>query len=310
MKAHTRIAVVLVGCSAVSFAVSAHADAPPKPDASEVSREHFRRGVELFDEGDFKLALIEFERAYKLSSSFRILYNIGQVESQLGRYAKAIESLERYLKDGANRITPERKAEVERDIATLTSRTALLEVTGDEGADVTMDGEPIGRIPMAPQRVNAGEHRIGAAKRGFVAQEKHVVLAGGDVGKVVFSLDREPVQSVRTPENRTGVWLTWAGAGVLGAGAAVTGVFAFVSAADLKTQRDTLGSSQVAREGASDRARAFSIASDVLTGAAVVTGAFALYWTLKKPSSAGSAAATGDANVTVGLGSVGASGRF
>ena len=36
--------------------------------------------------------MVEFERAYQLSDNYRVLYNIGQVRIQLGRYAKAKEA--------------------------------------------------------------------------------------------------------------------------------------------------------------------------------------------------------------------------
>src|SRR5438132_509301 len=44
----------------------------PKPDAMEEARARYRRGVELFNEGDYKLALIEFQRSFALSPNWRI----------------------------------------------------------------------------------------------------------------------------------------------------------------------------------------------------------------------------------------------
>lgn len=304
--------------AASSFVATARAADPPKSDpaAAETMREHFRRGVELFDEGDYKLALIEFERAYSVSKSYKILYNIGQVHSQLGQYAKALASLEGYVREGGAAIPDDRRAEVERDLTTLRSRTAMLEVRGSEGAEITFDGEPIGKVPFAALRVNAGDHRIGAKKPGFIAQERRLVLAGGDVAHLDIPLEPEPVQvaTKRAPEPRTAAWITWGGAAALGAGAAVTGILALGASSDLETLRNTVGSSAADRKSAADRAQTFSIVSDVLLGATVLTAGAALYLTLKKPSAepapAAASRAVRDVRLTFGLGALGASGSF
>jgi hypothetical protein len=300
----------LLVAAAFGIARPALAEEPPKADSAE-TRERFRRGVEFYDEGDYKLALIEFERAYQLSPSYKILYNIGQVHSQLGHYAKAVEWLNRYLQEGGERIPADRQAEVKRELDTLHSRTALLAVGGTEGTEIVMDDEPLGKIPVASVRVNAGNHRLTAKKPGFLPQDRTLVLAGGDVENISFVLRPEPVATTkRAPETRTAAWVTWAGAGALGAGALVTGLVAMGSASDLKTLRETAGSSGAERESASDRARNFSIASDILLGSALVAGGVALYLTLKKPSEPSTTTAIRDVRLTWGLNAVGAAGSF
>lgn len=42
--------------------------------------------------------------------SYRILYNIGQVQQQLSQFAKALASLERYLAEGEGKIPDDRRA--------------------------------------------------------------------------------------------------------------------------------------------------------------------------------------------------------
>jgi len=309
VKVWTIAAVIGASACAQFWARGVDAAEPPasEPASTREMKEHFKRGVELFDEADYKLALIEFERAYSLSSSYKILYNIGQVQSQLGQYANAFRSLERYLAEGGDRVSADRRAEVERDKATLKSRTALLTVRGTNGADISMDGEPLGKTPITSLRVNAGEHRIVSRKAEFVAQEQHVVFAGGDVAQLDFSLVAVPVQLSQRPDRRPAAWVTWAGAGVLGAGAAVTGLMALNSASELKSMRDTVGSSAADRANEADKARTLSIVSDVLLGAAVVTGGIALYLTFKKPSAEQSAR---NVRLTFGLSSLSATGAF
>src|SRR6188768_803127 len=101
-------------CLALSVRKSAWAEpqtgsgaaAPPAeaaPAGAEVLKGaggRYTRGLALYGDGEFLLALVEFERAYQLSNNYKVLYNIGQVRIQLGRYAKAKEALEEYLKIG------------------------------------------------------------------------------------------------------------------------------------------------------------------------------------------------------------------
>src|SRR5690606_6977251 len=58
--------------------------AAPKPgegagDKVDAARQRFRRGLELTAAGRLAEALAEFQAAYDLSPTYRILYNIGQV---------------------------------------------------------------------------------------------------------------------------------------------------------------------------------------------------------------------------------------
>src|SRR5262245_32963507 len=88
-----------------SAEVPPSAEAPPSsaeapPSAEAQAAERFRRGIQLFDDGDFAPALVEFERAYELSPNYRVLENIGIVNIRLGHYANAARTLRRYLDEG------------------------------------------------------------------------------------------------------------------------------------------------------------------------------------------------------------------
>lgn len=87
------------------------------------AKERFDRGLVMYREGDLQLALLQFERAHELVPIYRVLYNIAQVQQQLRMYARAVVTLERYLRDGGEDIPPERRAAVERDLASLRPRT-------------------------------------------------------------------------------------------------------------------------------------------------------------------------------------------
>src|SRR5262245_61950348 len=60
-------------------APSSAAPAQPTPEILAEAKQRFDRGYELYEEGEYPLALIEFNRAYELVPNYKVLYNIGQV---------------------------------------------------------------------------------------------------------------------------------------------------------------------------------------------------------------------------------------
>jgi hypothetical protein len=111
-----RRAALLAALLALGSARIGHAD-DPRVEA----RAHYARGLELTGQNGYEEALREFNAAYAISPQFAVLYNIGQAHIALGHTAEAIEALTRYLHDGGERISLERRTQVERQIAGLRS---------------------------------------------------------------------------------------------------------------------------------------------------------------------------------------------
>src|SRR5256885_16109878 len=63
------------------------------PAKMEGARQRYQRGLQLFNEPNFEAARVEFERAYQLAPSYKILYNIGLCYEQLGDYVQAQSTL-------------------------------------------------------------------------------------------------------------------------------------------------------------------------------------------------------------------------
>src|SRR5206468_1906893 len=93
-------------------------------DVFEEAAARYKRGTELYAEGNFSAALIEFKKAYELTNAYKVLYNIGQVCYQLQDYVCALTSFEEYLKRGGVNVAANRKAEVEAEIKKLRPRIA------------------------------------------------------------------------------------------------------------------------------------------------------------------------------------------
>jgi tetratricopeptide (TPR) repeat protein len=294
--------------------------AKPSPDAVKEAGERYARGLTLYGDGEFLLALVEFERAYQLSQNYKVLYNIGQVRIQLGRYAKGQEALEDYLQRGGQEINAERKQAVNKDLVMLAERTATLQITAnEEGAEISLDGKAVGTSPLsAPLVVDAGEHSLVLRKAGFYDQTQSVTLAGRERSDVKFELVpvaavaaplavERPSESVPTKPAHTALWVGWSTTGALAVAAGLTGYFGATKANDLESMRTDYGVTRGQLDSAKNSARTLLTVSDIATGLAVVAGGVSLYLTLSSAKERPAEQRSGSAasRLAIGLGPTG-----
>ena len=184
---------------ALGAAQPARAGEEPRKAAGE----HYQRGLELADHGDYRTALDEFERAYALSPNFAVLYNIGQADVELGRPQKAIDALERYLAGGGASVPPTRRADVERQIAQLRSSFAELSVTTEpSGARISVDGADVGATPLSkPITLAAGSHVVVASRPGAANETRVVTVIEGQAANLSLPLPDLPAPSTSSAPN-------------------------------------------------------------------------------------------------------------
>lgn len=257
----------------------------------EKARTHFLQGIQFYNTGDYKLSNIEFRRSYELSKNYRILYNIGQVNQQLGNYTNALAALEQYLRESADEVGEERKAEVTASVLLLKTRVAHIQIISNvEAPEVLIDGFPVDtKNSRAEIALDPGDHRVDLRKAGYQSGGTVIALAAGDANKVRVDLVRvTPATRMAAPANNqalhrdsTWLWIGWTTTAATTLGAGITGVLALMQASQLATLRNSSWSTQTQRDEASGRARSFAIASDVLTIAAVAAGATSFYLTLR-----------------------------
>lgn len=292
------------------------------PDQKAQASQHFRRGVELFQEEAFRAALAEFQRAYEIAPDYRLLYNIGQTKLELHDYLGAAQSYERYLQAGYLDIAPERRTEVEQALSALRERTASIKIlVNRDGAEVLIDDIKVGTSPIeGVVLVNVGGHRV-TARTSYGSTDAEVVdVAGGDTANVTLELaaPAAPVASdQKKPWNRserTAV-AAWGAAGALAVGVLVTGLMANSAQSDLDKLLETRDVTHKAVENKRDSVRTLAITTDVLiatSAAAAVAGT--VVWLLghekadKEDKS--KRASLGNVRVDVGVGSLGLSGQF
>lgn len=293
MMNRRKLAAMAAASALLTVSVPSFADdAKPAPaneaagsqDAVTEARTRYNRGIELYNDGDYKLAIIEFQRSYDLAPNWRVLYNIGEVQFQLNNYASALKSLERYLAEGGTEIPDKRKAEVLKDIDSLRVRTGFLTVkTNVEGADVMVDEVPIGKSPLAPDLlVDGGSRKVVVSKVGYRTESKNVTVAGKDHITVTVDLTEEPKFQVGGGQiDRTSyVWLGWAATGVFATGAVVTGILAMDAQSKLDDMRSQRNVTRADLDDQDTKRGSLALASDILVGATVVAAGVSLYFTL------------------------------
>jgi len=309
------LAALLIGLLALP---SSSLAAPEKTEALMEAEKHFRRGVELFNDGDYAPALIEFRRANDLAPNPTVLLNIGKVCFQLQDYACALTTFRDYLAKEGAQISASRKASVEGDIKKLELRVGAISVRAPEGAEVTIDDIAVGGVlPGKPLLVNAGRRRVTISKDGRSAT-KVIDVAGGDELEVALDLptssaEKSPPNAVQpapveppsssststtSPAQTTAVPPppatkgsnaavgAWSVTLLLGAGWGATLYLAYEGQKQLEAKKSVLGSTQAERNDLHDQMKTFALASDILGGVALAGAVTSLYLSLSSPSEA------------------------
>ncbi|MBK8482616.1 MAG: PEGA domain-containing protein [Proteobacteria bacterium] len=295
MRAATTLLLsIVLGCALFTICPpGALAQGTQKPAA-----EHFARAVALFNEGDLRASLVEFQKAYELSPNPSVLYNLGQVHFQLQEYAAALKALSRFLAESSPSAA--NRADAETTVQTLRKRVGRIFVRSNlEGAEIAVDDEVVGRSPLTtPVVVSIGRRRISARAGGYVPATQVVDIAGGDTVTIRLDLaaaaaglarggaagKTEPVDPLA--RRRTWRIVSWTTTGVLAGAAVAAGVLALMASADLKAERDRFGATAERLTRYADRSQGFGLATDVLTGAAIVAGGVSLYLQLSAPAGA------------------------
>jgi hypothetical protein len=276
------VAAALLGLALLATAAAAGAQG--KGDADT----HFRHGVELYRDGDFSAALVEFKRAYDSDPKYQVLYNVAESYDQLQDYASALKAFQEYLYDGGGKIGPKRRKEVDKEIAKLRQRVAVVTVTTSEpGATVAVDDLPVGTSPLAePILVSAGRRRLTATLPGRVPVTQIVDVAGGDAPTVALTIPAlgDATVKVATPErpSLTIPLILWGATAAVVTSAVVTGVLALGASSDLKTDLAAFPGDPAAITAARHKDASFALATDVLTGTALAAGGVAVYFTVRQ----------------------------
>jgi tetratricopeptide (TPR) repeat protein len=170
--------LLLAAWSEVSLAQEADGEADGK---SEKAKEHFSKGVYLFQEGNMADALVEFNASYKLHPHWKILYNIGSCYMELGDFPKAATKLSYFVEEGGSEIGSDVMMEVADTLRDLKSRLGVIRLTGDfEGTTLFINDREDKRGGAGKDVfVSPGLHRIKLLRGEMVIIEKEIAINAG-----------------------------------------------------------------------------------------------------------------------------------
>lgn len=282
---------------------AARADEPAAPasegDASpavnEQARKHFSAGVALLQDPDgekVEEAYREFKTAYEMSGSPKVLGNMGLCAMRLERDGEAIDAYSHYLREVKD-IDPEERAQIVRDLETLTVGVARLTIEVNKpgvrivdvrypvrGERITNVYGPVnGKIEIG---VRPGHHVITARLPGNEDATWELEAYAGGRDKNSFTLHEPPPRvaaaapvsagSERSSSN-VGPWLVVGTGAAMLVGGAVTGAVALGKTSDIS---DACPSNTCPKsfdlDGARSDAKTFVRITDVLLiGGGIVT---------------------------------------
>lgn len=186
------LAPSLPSATAWAQGTSARAEDAPNAALRAEAREHFDRGIELFNEGRLEASLAELQRAYEIAPAYPVLYNLARVHAELGHPVEAARDYRRYLEEGGAQISAARRTEVEGALARQRSRIGTIAVLTDiEGAIISIDGIDLATSPAAPIEVGVGVHTLGVRAPGREAITRAVHVASGTESRIEIALRAE-----------------------------------------------------------------------------------------------------------------------
>lgn len=311
-----------------------HASPAAAEDAaiSDEAKRHFKAGVALLQDPDgekVEEAYREFKAAYQMSQSPKILGNMGFCAMKLERDGEAIDAYSRYLREVTD-IDPDERAQIVRDVQTLSVGVVRLSITVSEPTALVTDV----RIPVRGERITNVYQAEGGKLSVGVRPGHHVVtvrapghddatweldaLAGGReshefaLKKTVVAPPPPPGGEGPKPAERSGPgpWpLVVAGTGVAAmAAGTVTGILALGKTSDIeKACPNDVCSRRFDLDGQKSSARTLVTVTDILLiGGGVLTVGGVAWWLLspsgdeKKAPPAGAPAAKAASRPTFG----------
>ena len=126
----------------------------------DAAKQRFGEGVKLYAKKRYDRAHAAFLQAYALTKNPAILFNLGMTSLKLGDPLHALRYFEQFLRESTT-ATPDQRARANVGITEARGGLGSIEIVAPDGADVAVDGEPVGRAPLpAPIAALPGEHAV------------------------------------------------------------------------------------------------------------------------------------------------------
>lgn len=211
------------------------ADEPPAVEAL------IQRGIQLRRTGDDEAALAVFLQAEsEAPTSVRVLLHVVTAAQAAGKWLMADEYMRRVSRDKEDAYYRRHRTAIEQVEAAIAQRVGQFQALGaPEGAEVKLNGEVIGTLPMVePRSFETGTYVMEVTNAGYYNLRRPVSITGGVLTREAIELKQRPADapldltasgrfqgqmSEAPPEEWwQGSWITWTLGGIALAGAATS----------------------------------------------------------------------------------------
>lgn len=198
-RSHGRLPLAL--CAAI---LGLAAQLSPALAQVEPYRQHMENGIKLFQDRNYRAAIVEFEAAYKEKPKASPLFNIALAEKALFNYPRAIAALERALAQHRDTMDDGDERTARSAIEEMRSLLAHLTIElSPPDATLLIDGEeqPPSSSGTRVVELGPGVHRIGARADGHASADQSVTAVSGERDKKVkLTLAPEKPPATTTPQ--------------------------------------------------------------------------------------------------------------
>lgn len=251
-------------------------------------------GVRLLRGGYYVGALEKFKKAYELYPSPKIFFNIAQTQKELGRYVRAIQAYEKFLKKAPKDTSKDLLVLAKERIEDLRKAIAVLKIEiSQPNAEVTVNGTLYGTSPLNdPIRLMPGTHTLVIKKKGYNTEAMDIKLKAGQTISRHVILERPKqklvekaivYKTIDIPPK--GLALLWTGMAVT----AVAGITASVLGGLALREEKKMGDSSLSiseRLEAADRGDLYAKLTDgfLISGGVLAIGTLCWYLFYVRPS--------------------------
>lgn len=157
--------------------------------AEEDAETLIAKGVELREKGKDEEALVVFKKAYAKTPSPRARAQVALAEQALGMWVAAETDLVAALATESDPWITKNRAALDGALGVIRRHIGSLEVRGADGAEVLVDGAPVGVASAGTSfRVEAGRRTIEVKSKGHHPTTRSVEVPAGGVARETIAL--------------------------------------------------------------------------------------------------------------------------
>lgn len=182
MKRVLVAAVLFVMCALSGPAAWAEADI-------QLAKKYFTLGSDLFNRGDYREALVQFEKSFKYSSRPELHYNMARCHELLGQHARAIELYQDFLTSEPD------NAETIRSRITNLEQLVAQKKAAQKKAATSAPAKDVGTSRPGKSRPNSSAGAMSVAGWSLVGVGGAALVAGAVLGGMAISKESELEQA-------------------------------------------------------------------------------------------------------------------